>query len=70
MHVILADTHGPILGKEQPSPNLGLLYLAAYAREQMPELTFDYIPQSKNRQIHFDLVENHRPAVYALSFTS
>lgn len=70
MHVILADTHGPILGKAQPSPNLGLLYLAAYARDVIPELTFDYIPQSKERQTHFELVERRRPAVYALSFTS
>ncbi len=70
MHVILADTHGSIIGKAQPSPNLGLLYLAAYAREAIAGLTFDYIPQSKGRQAHFDLVDRRRPAVYALSFTS
>lgn len=70
MHVILADTHGPVLGKEQSSPNLGLLYLAAYARRELPGLTPHYIPQSKPREHHFEMVERLRPAVYALSFTS
>ncbi|MBP9200886.1 MAG: B12-binding domain-containing radical SAM protein [Gemmatimonadales bacterium] len=36
----------------------------------MPHLTFHYIPQSKPRQAHFELVERLRPAVYGLSFTS
>lgn len=70
MHVILADTHGPLLGKAQPSPNLGLLYLAAYARASEPSVQFHYIPQSKPRAWHFELVERTRPAIYALSFTS
>lgn len=70
MHVVLADTHGPLLGKAQPSPNLGLLYLAAYARRELPELEFQYIPQGKPREWHFELVERLRPRVYALSFTS
>lgn len=70
MHVILADTHGPLLGKSQPSPNLGLLYLAAYARQAVPDLEFHYIPQSKPRDAHFEIVERTRPRVYALSFTS
>ncbi len=70
MDVVLADTHGPLLGKSQPSPNLGLLYLASYAREALPGLGVHYIPQSKPREWHFQLVEQLRPAVYALSFTS
>ena len=70
MDVILADTHGPILGKAQPSPNLGLLYLASYARARLPALRFHYIPQSRPREWHFEQVERLRPAVYGLSFTS
>ncbi len=70
MEIILADTHGPILGKAQGSPNLALLYLASYARERLPDLQFHYIPQKYDLEHHLALVERHKPRFYAISFTS
>lgn len=68
--VILADTHGPILGKAQPAPNLGLLYLASFARERLPGLRFHYLPQRRRRAEHLALVDRLQPDVYGISFTS
>jgi len=34
MHIILADNHERVLGKDQSSPNLGLLYLGSYLRSR------------------------------------
>lgn len=68
--VVLADTHGPILGKAQPAPNLGLLYLASYARERLPGVRFHYLPQRRRREDHFALVDRVKPSVYGISFTS
>lgn len=70
MDVVLADTHGPILGKAQPAPNLGLLYLASYARERLPRVRFHYLPQRRTREDHFALVARLKPSVYGISFTS
>ncbi|MBO9699301.1 MAG: B12-binding domain-containing radical SAM protein [Sporocytophaga sp.] len=70
MKVILADTHGLILGKAQTSPNLGLLYLASYARQHITNIEFHYIPQKYTENYHYEMVDKHRPEVYALSCTS
>ncbi len=69
-NIILADTHGPILGKAQMSPNLALLYLAAYARQSRPELSFHYIPQKYPFAHHLRMIEKLHPTIYAISFTS
>src|SRR5690606_19170744 len=70
MNIILADTHGPILGKAQATPNLSLLYLAAYARRERPDLEFHYIPQKRRWPQHLETIAALRPAIYAISFTS
>lgn len=70
MRIVLADTHGPILGKDQPAPNLSLLYLAAYARAAIPDLEFKYLPQRASKEDHLTVIEQWKPDVYALSFTS
>ena len=70
MNIILSDTHGPILGKAQASPNLSLLYLAAYAKKFRPELNFHYIPQRYPWQYHLETIEKFKPRIYAISFTS
>ena len=70
MHVVLADTHGPILGKAQPTPNLSLLYLAAYAKQHRPDLSFHYIPQKHSFSYHLEQIAALKPAIYAISFTS
>jgi radical SAM superfamily enzyme YgiQ (UPF0313 family) len=70
MNIILADTHGPILGKAQGSPNLSLLYLASYAKALRPDLRFHYIPQKRQWTHHLKLLQELKPAIYAISFTS
>jgi len=70
MDIILADTHGPILGKAQATPNLSLLYLATYAKNLRPDLTFHYIPQKYEWAYHLDLIDRVKPSIYAVSFTS
>lgn len=70
MRVVLADTHGPILGKEQPAPNLSLLYLAAWVRAHDPTVEFRYLPQRCSFEDHLATLREWAPDVYALSFTS
>ncbi|MGE0485515.1 MAG: radical SAM protein [Gammaproteobacteria bacterium] len=70
MKVVLADTHGPILGKDQPAPNLSLLYLAAWARARDPDIEFRYLPQRHAFEDHVATVRDWAPDIYALSFTS
>jgi radical SAM superfamily enzyme YgiQ (UPF0313 family) len=68
--IVLADTHGPILGKAQASPNLSLLYLATYAKAHRPDLRFHYIPQRHSWSYHLELIARVKPSLYAVSFTS
>lgn len=70
MKILLADSHGPIFGKPQGTPNLGLLYLASYARERFPDAEFKYLPQRISLEEHLAEVAAFSPDVYALSFTS
>lgn len=71
MNIILADSHGPIMGKDQTSANLSLLYLGSYLKDKYEgDLDLRYIPQAKSDQFHLDLIEEFKPEVYAVSFTS
>ena len=70
MKIILADTHGPILGKEQPAPNLSLLYIASYLRTRVDSVDFVYIPQKYAFDDHLQAIASWQPDIYALSFTS
>lgn len=70
MKVLLADSHGSIFGKPQSTPNLGLLYLASYARRRLPDLRLRYLPQRVTIEDHLREIEAFAPDLYALSFTS
>ena len=71
MKIILADSHGPVMGKDQTSANLSLLYLAGYIRSKVDfEVKFEYIPQAKSDSFHLQRVEVFQPQIYAVSFTS
>lgn len=71
MKIILADSHGPIMGKDQTSANLSLLYLGSYLRKNGSfDVDLRYIPQAKSDQFHLDLIDEFKPTVYAVSFTS
>lgn len=71
MKIILADSHGPVMGKDQTSANLSLLYIGAYLKEKASfNVEFKYLPQAKSDQFHLDSIEEFEPAIYAVSFTS
>jgi anaerobic magnesium-protoporphyrin IX monomethyl ester cyclase len=70
IRIVLADNHGRVLGKDQTSASLSLLYLAAYLKQQRPDVEFVYLPQARSVADHLDCVRSFRPRVYAISFTS
>ena len=71
MRIILADSHGPIMGKDQTSANLSLLYMASYLRNRLSfKVDLKYIPQAKSDNYHLELIEKFQPKIYAVSFTS
>lgn len=71
MRIILADSHGPVMGKDQTSASLSLLYLASYIRKYSDQACeFQYIPQAKSDSYHLEQLAEFKPAIYAVSFTS
>jgi anaerobic magnesium-protoporphyrin IX monomethyl ester cyclase len=70
LKIILADSHGPVMGKDQTSANLSLLYLGSYLQSKMPGVELTYISQVHSGQHHLDVVGKLRPDFYAASFTS
>ena len=71
MKILLADRHGPIMGKDQTSANLSLLYLGSYLRKYANfQVELEYIPQAKTDQFHLDRIAIFKPKIYAVSFTS
>jgi radical SAM superfamily enzyme YgiQ (UPF0313 family) len=71
VRIILADSHGRVLGKDQTSANLSLLYLGAYLRAQPDvDVELDYIPQVKSDQYHLERIRDFGAEIYACSFTS
>ena len=70
MKIVLADTHGPVLGKDQGTPNLSILYLASYLREHVPDIEVHYIPQKYDFAHHAKMIEEIQPDFYGASFTS
>ncbi|MCF6236501.1 MAG: B12-binding domain-containing radical SAM protein [Gammaproteobacteria bacterium] len=70
MRIIYADAHGSVLGKDQPSPNLSLLYLAGFIRKHLPNTEQHYISQKHPFSYHIDLLSESHTDIYAISFTS
>jgi anaerobic magnesium-protoporphyrin IX monomethyl ester cyclase len=70
MRIVLADNHGPVLGKDQTSASLSLLYLASYLRQQRPDTEFVYLPQARTPEQHLACIRDFKPQLYAISFTS
>lgn len=68
--VVLADAHGPVLGKDQPSANLSLLYLAGHLRKYAPAVSIRYISQKPPLEHHLRVIEETQASIYAISFTS
>jgi anaerobic magnesium-protoporphyrin IX monomethyl ester cyclase len=73
LKVVFAD---PPFGKEAKgeavteSPNLGILYIVGYAREHLPQVEFFYLEPFLSMQEHLKKVEEIKPDIYAISFTT
>jgi radical SAM superfamily enzyme YgiQ (UPF0313 family) len=73
LKVIFAD---PPFGRESKgeavteSPNLGILYIIGYARERLPDVEFIYLEPFLSMDEHIQKVQEIKPDVYALSFTT
>ena len=71
--VVFAD---PPFGRESrgeavtESPNLGILYIIGYARERLPEVEFFYLEPFLSIEEHLKKVEEIKPDIYAISFTT
>jgi len=52
------------------SPNLGILYIIGYARERLPDVEFTYLEPFLSMEEHLKKVQEIKPDVYALSFTT
>src|SRR5438309_1433622 len=70
MKIVLADPPGVGIGKLQQCPNLGLLYLASYAKKVLPGSQVYYLPERYNVRQHIKLIQEVQPDVYAISCTS
>ncbi len=68
--VVFADVHGPVLGKDQPSANLSLLYLAGYLKTHAPLVETRYLSQRPEFGLHLETIEAMGADIYAISFTS
>ena len=73
LKVIFAD---PPFGRESKgeavteSPNLGILYIIGYAKARLPEVEFTYLEPFLSMEEHLKKVNEIKPEVYAISFTT
>ncbi len=73
LKVVFAD---PPFGRESKgeavteSPNLGILYIIGYAKPQLPNVEFYYLEPFLSVQEHIAKVQEIKPDVYAISFTT
>ncbi len=73
LKVLFAD---PPFGRESKgeavteSPNLGILYIISYTRERLPDVEFTYLEPFLSMDEHIQKVQEIKPDVYALSFTT
>jgi len=70
VNIILADVHGPVLGEDQSSANLSLLYLAGYIGQHIPYAKLKYISQKPPFEYHLNVIRDFSADIYAISFTS
>lgn len=68
--IILADPPAHDDDYDKAYPNLGLLQLIAYVREQTPLVDDDiiFLDQFHSLRDHIRIIEEHRPRLYGLSF--
>jgi anaerobic magnesium-protoporphyrin IX monomethyl ester cyclase len=73
LKVVFAD---PPFGRESKgeavteSPNLGILYIIGYAKPRLPNVEFYYLEPFLSMKEHLAKVQEIKPDVYAISFTT
>ena len=73
LKVVFADPPFGIEAKGEAvteSPNLGILYIISYVRELLPGVEFHYLEPFLSMQEHIQKVQEIKPDVYAISFTT
>ncbi len=73
LKVVFADPPFGIEAKGEAvteSPNLGILYIISYVRERLPGVEFHYLEPFLSMQEHIQKVQEIKPDVYAISFTT
>ena len=51
-------------------PNLGLLYLAAHLRQNIPGIKILYLDANHSVEEHLKFIAQEKPSIYGLSFAS
>ena len=73
LKVVFAD---PPFGRESKgeavteSPNLGILYIIGYAKPRLQNVDFIYLEPFLSIEEHLQKVKEHKPDIYAISFTT
>ena len=72
MRVVLADPPALTRSYDASYPNLGLLYLAGFLKENMTEGSpqIEYLGPKHTLKSHLDYLKRVQPEVYGISFTS
>jgi anaerobic magnesium-protoporphyrin IX monomethyl ester cyclase len=73
LKVVFADPPFGIEAKGEAvteSPNLGILYIISYVRELLSGVEFHYLEPFLSMQEHIQKVQEIKPDVYAISFTT
>jgi anaerobic magnesium-protoporphyrin IX monomethyl ester cyclase len=71
MKIVLADPPAPSWNTYMGQyPNLGLLYLAAHLRQNIPDIKILYLDANNSVEQHLKFIASEKPAIYGLSFAS
>lgn len=73
LNVVFADPPFGLESKGEAvteSPNLGILYIIGYARERLQNVEFTYLEPFLSMEEHLAKVEEIKPDIYAISFTT
>ena len=70
MKVVLADPPALEWHYDNSYPNIGILYVLAYARQTVPDMTVHYLESGVDLRGHISYLESVRPDVYGISFSS
>lgn len=70
MKVVLADPPANESSYDNSYPNIGILYVLAFARSKHPDLQIRYLESQFTLRQHIEYLECERPDIYGISFSS